>query len=80
MIRLDGYMKGVNLGGWLSQGSLELSHIDSFNKEDDIKRIKEMGCDHFQGYYFCRPVPPDVFEKKFSAARQVGSFPGESDP
>lgn len=48
MIKLDGYMKGVNLGGWLSQGSLELSHIDSFIKEDDIKRIKDMGCDHLR--------------------------------
>ena len=48
MIKLDGYMKGVNLGGWLSQGSLELSHIDSFIKDDDIKRIKDMGCDHLR--------------------------------
>ena len=58
MIKLVGYQKGVNLGGWLSQGSLELSHIDSFIKEEDIKRIKEMGCDHlrlpvdFENIYF----------------------------
>ena len=48
MIKLDGYMKGVNLGGWLSQGSLELSHIDTFIKEEDVKRIKDMGCDHLR--------------------------------
>ena len=48
MKELKGYMKGVNLGGWLSQGSLELSHIDTFIKEEDIKRIKEMGCDHLR--------------------------------
>ena len=48
MKELKGYMKGVNLGGWLSQGSLELSHIDTFIKEEDIKRIKKMGCDHLR--------------------------------
>ena len=48
MIRLEGYEKGVNLGGWLSQGSKELSHIDTFIKEEDIKRIKDMGCDHLR--------------------------------
>ena len=48
MKELKGYMKGVNLGGWLSQGSLELSHIDTFIKEEDIKRVKEMGCDHLR--------------------------------
>lgn len=48
MIKLDGYVKGVNLGGWLSQGSLEVEHLDSFIKEEDIKRIKDMGCDHLR--------------------------------
>ena len=48
MIKLEGFIKGVNLGGWLSQGSLEISHLDSFIKEEDIKRIKEMGCDHLR--------------------------------
>ena len=48
MKELKGYMKGVNLGGWLSQGSLELSHIESFIKEEDIKNIKDMGCDHLR--------------------------------
>ena len=48
MIKLDGYIKGVNLGGWLSQGSLEVPHLDSFIKEEDIKKIKEIGCDHLR--------------------------------
>ena len=48
MKKLTGFMKGVNLGGWLSQGSLELSHIDTFIKEEDIKRIKDIGCDHLR--------------------------------
>ncbi len=68
MIRLDGYMKGVNLGGWLSQGSLELSHIDSFIKEDDIKRIKEMGCDHLR-------LPVDfenIYDEKKMCDNEIG--------
>ena len=48
MNKLNGFVKGVNLGGWLSQGSLEESHLSSFIKEDDIKRIKGMGCDHLR--------------------------------
>ena len=37
MIKLIGYQKGINLGGWLSQGSLERSHIENFITEEDIK-------------------------------------------
>lgn len=48
MIKLKGFVKGVNLGGWLSQSSLTEEHIKSFINEDDIRRIKEMGCDHLR--------------------------------
>ncbi len=41
-----GYQKGVNLGGWLSQGSLEKEHLDTFITENDIKIIASWGCDH----------------------------------
>ena len=33
MRRLEGYQKGVNLGGWLSQGSLTKEHLDTFMTE-----------------------------------------------
>ncbi len=49
MKKLIGYMRGVNLGGWLSQGSKEKTHLDSFITKDDIKRIKEeLKCDHLR--------------------------------
>lgn len=48
MIKLNGFVKGVNLGGWLSQSSLTEEHIKEFINEDDIRRIKEMGCDHLR--------------------------------
>ena len=68
MIKLVGYQKGVNLGGWLSQGKLTLEHIDSFIKEEDIKRIKEMGCDHLR-------LPVDfenIFNEKTNTKNEIG--------
>ena len=35
--------------------------------EEQLRVLTEMGCNHFQGYYFCRPVPVDVFEMKYSS-------------
>ena len=32
--------------------------------QEQLHILTEMGCIHFQGYYFCRPVPVDVFEIK----------------
>ena len=68
MIKLKGFEKGVNLGGWLSQGSLDISHLDSFIKEDDIRYIKEMGCDHLR-------LPVDfenIYDEKTKKDNPVG--------
>ena len=46
MKKLLGYQKGVNLGGWLSQGKLEKEHLDTFITEKDIAVIASWGCDH----------------------------------
>ena len=27
--------------------------------EGQLERLREMGCDHAQGYHFCRPLPPE---------------------
>ena len=42
----EGYKKGINLGGWLSQCRHTYDHYDSFIKEADIKTISEWGLDH----------------------------------
>ncbi len=68
MIKLEGYQKGINLGGWLSQGSLERSHIENFITEDDIKRIKEIGCDHLR-------LPVDfenIYDEKAQKPVEIG--------
>ncbi len=48
MKKIDGYMYGINLGGWLSQCPKEYGHYDSFIVEDDVKRISEWGADHIR--------------------------------
>lgn len=33
--------------------------------KQQLHALTEMGCRHFQGYYFSRPIPVDEFEAKF---------------
>lgn len=43
----NGYLHGVNLGGWLSQyHEFSKAHFDSFITEPDIALIRGMGLDH----------------------------------
>ena len=46
MRKFEGFEKGINLGGWLSQNTLTKEHMDSFIKESDIEKIASMGVDH----------------------------------
>ena len=47
MRKFEGFQKGVNLGGWLSQADEKTKeHYDTFIKEEDIKTIAGWGCDH----------------------------------
>jgi len=58
MKRFEGYMHGVNLGGWLSQCDHTRERYDSFICRDDIERIAEKGMDHVRV-----PVDYEVFER-----------------
>ncbi len=47
MRKFEGYQKGVNLGGWLSQADEKTSHhYDTFIGKEDIEKIAGWGCDH----------------------------------
>ena len=47
MRKWEGYQKGVNFGGWLSQfGTYSEEHFASFIEEKDFRTVKEMGFDH----------------------------------
>lgn len=58
----EGYQKGINLGGWLSQCvSYDEDHFDNFITEKDIETIASFGLDHIRV-----PVDYDVFMKETS--------------
>lgn len=58
MKKFEGYMRGINLGGWLSQCSeYSEKHYSSFITESDIKTISEWGLDHVR-----LPVDCNVIE------------------
>jgi endoglucanase len=51
----NGYMRGINLGGWISQCPRDRSHYDSFITEKDIRTIASWGLDHVR-----LPIDNDV--------------------
>jgi aryl-phospho-beta-D-glucosidase BglC (GH1 family) len=57
MKKFEGFQKGVDLGGWLSQGSYDREHLDTFISEKDIEVIAGWGCDHVR-----LPVDYNIFE------------------
>ncbi len=47
MKKFEGFQKGVNLGGWISQfDKYDKAHFDSFITEKDIDYIASLGFDH----------------------------------
>ena len=44
--KFEGFTKGINLGGWLSQVKPENSGHDTFITKEDIRTIKTFGVDH----------------------------------
>lgn len=46
MRQFTGFQKGINLGGWLSQSTLEETHLNTFILEKDIAYIASLGVDH----------------------------------
>ena len=48
MKTFEGYLHGVNLGGWLSQCDHTKERYDNFIKEEDIATIKSWGLDHIR--------------------------------
>ena len=47
MRRFEGFQKGVNLGGWISQfDRYDKAHFEGFITEEDIRDIADLGFDH----------------------------------
>jgi len=59
----EGFQKGVNLGGWISQfDKYDIAHFDSFITEKDIEYIASLGFDHVRV-----PVDYNVLEDEEGA-------------
>lgn len=59
MKKIIGYMKGVNIGGWLSQCNYSKEHLDSFITEKDFKVLKSWNIDHVR-----IPVDYNIFQEE----------------
>lgn len=67
MRTFEGYRKGINLGGWISQSSLEKAHMDTFITEKDIEKIAGMGMDHVR-----LPIDFEVIEDEKGQEKPEG--------
>lgn len=67
MKKLDGFMHGINLGGWLSQCTHTREHYDSFITEADIQRIAGWGLDHVR-----LPVDYELIETEDGSPIEAG--------
>jgi len=57
-IIFEKYRSGINLGGWVSQCSLEKKHIDTFIGKSDLEKIASWGLDHVR-FPFDYPILED---------------------
>lgn len=68
MKQFKGFMKGVNLGGWISQFAVySEEHFNTYILEQDIQRISAMGFDHVRV-----PVDYNVLEDEAGEVIESG--------
>ena len=68
MREFSGFMKGVDLGGWISQFDVfSKDHFDTFITEEDIKKICDQGFDHVRV-----PVDYNVLQDEDFNIREEG--------
>ena len=54
MRKFEGFQKGVNLGGWISQfRKYDKAHFDSYITEEDIRKVNEQ-------YYTFQQIKNDL--------------------
>ena len=74
MKTMNGFMHGVNLGGWFSQCVHTTEHYDSFISEEDIRRISGWGLDHVRlpiDYELVEDRDGNYIEEGFSRIAEV---------
>lgn len=67
MKEFNGYKKGINLGGWLSQCCHTTEHYESFIEKADIEKICSWGADHVR-----LPIDYDLLETEDGTPKDSG--------
>lgn len=69
MRRFEGYEKGINLGGWLSQcgENYTVEHYETFITEKDIEKIASWGLDHVR-----LPIDYNVIQNEDGSLKEEG--------
>ena len=57
----------INLARWMYLTVV----AEGVETKDQLVRLREIGCDYVQGYYFAKPMPRNAFEVLFSEKRQL---------
>ena len=56
----------VNLAKWLNLSTV----AEGVETKAQLERLRDVGCDYAQGYYFSRPLPVQEFEKLLAAEKK----------
>ena len=68
MKKFEGFQKGINLGGWISQfAEYDTKHFETFITKDDIAQIAALGFDHVRV-----PVDYNVLEDEEGNLKESG--------
>lgn len=67
MLKENGFYKGVNLGGWLSQCDYSEQRLTGFITENDFKKLGEWGIDHVR-----LPIDYNVVEDENGGISEKG--------
>ncbi|MCR4692091.1 MAG: glycoside hydrolase family 5 protein [Lachnospiraceae bacterium] len=78
MKRFEGFMKGVNLGGWISQfATYDTKHFETFITKEDIDTIASLGFDHVRvpvDYNVLQDEEGAIIESGFTYLKNVLSW------
>ncbi len=82
MKRFDGFMHGVNLGGWFSQCNHTEERYDNFIKKEDFKVIASWGLDHVRlpiDYELVETADGSPIEKGYERIRKAAEWCKENN-
>lgn len=67
MKNFNGFVKGVNLGGWFSQCDYSKERLDGYVTREDVKKIASWGADHVR-----LPIDYNILQNSDGTPKQQG--------